>query len=663
MHCPQCGKPLQDQAIACQSCGSVLDVPREAAGASRGMARTMMGVAGGEARIGAASRSAGAPPGGAQTIVGLPAASRPKGAGADEAGAGGRDAQKPSGMPAHLLQTKVGHQSPSPEAAARALADHARAGAHAQAGAQPGYGPNDPSRGGGSGDARTSQAAEGSKLPSTLSSIADPGRAQAPYGNHAQHPPPVAPTQRDGTSMAHNANGHEPSPELGATVVNQLGGARAPAKRLKAHAVHIPRPIPPSELRKAPKANAAAKLAKIRGGEAVPMQNAPIALVIGAAVLAAGAVLFAVLWPAKSPVRGHIAVDAQGRETLELTCSSCPEGTTLSIGQRSAPINRGAAVVTPESPLAAGDNRFKVRIDRPGDERDETVPLVVHLPYRIRPELATLQGERAAIQVVVEAAPGARITLDGRQVPLVGGRAVETFDVNESCTGLTEETKSLSRQIPYVVTPKDGEPERGSVSVMVGIVPLHLDAPGSSVVIDVPSFVLAGRTLKGAELFAAGKPVPVKADGSFAHVMNVSSIGATQIEVRAKLAGMAPRLTRIKVRRVDNLDTAAREFAAESPITYAALGADIARQAGRPIMLGGQVIDVKRENHKTNMVLDVGPSVGCKGCVAHLVQGANNPVQTGEQITAYGRVRRAVRAAGGADVPEIEVDFTVKGLR
>jgi hypothetical protein len=369
------------------------------------------------------------------------------------------------------------------------------------------------------------------------------------------------------------------------------------------------------------------------------------------------------LWPGRAPLKARPATDAQNREAVELSCSSCPDGTTLSIGQATATVTGGAALLTIGDPLAAGDNRFKIRIDRPGSERDETVPVVVHLPYRIRPELGTLQGERPSIQVVVEASPGARVTLEGRQVPLVGGRAVETFDVIDAITGLTGETKSLSRQIPYVVTPKDGEPERGSVSVMVGVVPLELDAPGPNVVIDGPSFVLAGRTLKGAELFAAGKPVPVKADGSFAHVMNVSSIGATQIEVRAKLTGMAPRLTRIKVRRVDNIETAVREFAAESPITFAALGGDVARLAGRPIVVAGQVIEVKRENHRTTMILDVGSQPGCKGCTAHLVQGSSNPAQPGEQITAYGRVKRAVRAPSGADVPEVEVDFTVKGLR
>jgi hypothetical protein len=450
-------------------------------------------------------------------------------------------------------------------------------------------------------------------------------------------------------------------------VVNQLEAARVPAKRLKAHAVNIPRPIPPTAQRRAAKQNAAFfRLPKMNRNVREPTSSGSrgaIAVVIAAGVIAAGAVLFVALWPGRSPLAGRVATDPQGREGIAITCKTCPDGTSLAVEKGTAQVTAGTAFVDIGRPLTAGENRFKVRIDRPKGGRDETVPLTIQLPYRIRPELGTLQGERPAIQVVVEAAPGSVVTLDGKTVPLVGHRAVEAFDVIEACTGLTGETRSLSRQIPYVVTPKDGEAERGTVNVMVGIVPLEIDAPGSSVVIDGPSFVLAGRTMKGAELFAAGKPVPVKPDGSFAHVMNVSSIGATQIEVRAKLAGMAPRLTRIKVRRVDSLETAAREFASESPLKYAALGSDIARHAGKAIVVSGQVIDVKRDNHRTIMLVDVGPSAGCKGCSARLVQGANNPAQPGDQLTAYGRVVRAVRLPSGVDVPEVEVDFTVKGLR
>src|SRR5262249_45734093 len=155
---------------------------------------------------------------------------------------------------------------------------------------------------------------------------------------------------------------------------------------------------------------------------------------------------------------------------------------------------------------------------------------------------------------------------------------VDNVDVTDVCTGLSGEVKTLSRQIPFVVTPESGPPEQGVVNVSVGIVPLHLDtpvaiaappggvAPAPHIVIDGASFVLSGWTMKGAEVLAAGRPITVRPDGTFDQVMNVSSPGATQIEVRAKMPGMAPRLSLLKVRRVESLDKAAREFASsESP--------------------------------------------------------------------------------------------------
>lgn len=633
MHCPQCGKPVPVQAVACQACGSPLDPPAGGADRSREMVRTVLGVvqapmppAGGDARAAEVGN-----PGvqGTHTIVGLPPAVRPAAANENPVGRSPAAAEEAAAQ-ARAFRTQIGFSSPMSEAGARVPSADAVPPA--------------------AGQARSS--AEAAPIPRP------PGaeKAGAPAGRN----------ERGGSGRERARNGHEPPHELGATVINQLEAARVPAKRLKAHAVNIPRPIPPTEQRKAAKQNPG--LHKIvpkleRREPPASGSRGAIAIVVAAGILAVGAVLFVALWPGRNPVSGRVATDEKGREGVAITCKSCPDGTQISIDAASASVSSGAAFVALTKPLAPGENRFKVRIDRPKGGRDETVLLHVSLPYRIRPELGTLQGEKPAIQVVVEAAPGSRVVLDGRPVPLVGNRAVEAFDVTEACTGLTGETRSLSREIPYVVTPKDGEPERGRVNVMVGIVPLEIDAPGSSVVIDGPSFVLAGRAMKGAELFAAGKPVPVKPDGSFAHVMNVSSIGATQIEVRAKLAGMAPRLTRIKVRRVDSLETAAREFASENPIQYASLGSDVARHAGKPIVIGGQVIEAKREGHRTTMLLDVGPSAGCKDCSVQLVQGANNPAQPGDKITAYGRVLGAAKLASGVEVPQVEVDFTVKGLR
>jgi hypothetical protein len=188
-------------------------------------------------------------------------------------------------------------------------------------------------------------------------------------------------------------------------------------------------------------------------------------------------------------------------------------------------------------------------------------------------------------------------------------------------------------------------------------------------VTDGKSFVLAGRTLKGAEVLAAGRPIPVNAAGAFAQVMNVSSVGATQIEVRAKMAGLAPRLTQIAVRRVDSLETAAAEFAQQTLVPFASLAADAGAHAGKSVVLGGEVAEVRRQNHQTIMLLDVSAKSGCtaaKGsdaCRVRLVQGTDtNAVKSGDLITAYGAISRSFSVAG-KEIPEIQVDFTLKGIR
>ncbi|MEJ7729916.1 MAG: hypothetical protein WKG00_11915 [Polyangiaceae bacterium] len=338
----------------------------------------------------------------------------------------------------------------------------------------------------------------------------------------------------------------------------------------------------------------------------------------------------------------------------------------------------GVAAVPVPAPLSVGRNLLKIAVDRPGNGRDETVSVQVPVAYRIRPELSTLQGERPAIQVVIEAVDGTTVAIDGKPVPLTNGRAVETIDVTDACTGLADDQAVLSRQIPYEVRPEDGTPEKGTVNVSVRILPLRIDAPGPHAVIDGKNFVLAGRTLKGAEVLAAGRPIPVKPDGSFAQTMNVSSVGATQIEVRARLpsqgAGMAPRLTRIAVRRVDSLEVAAREFAAQQPppAAWGAVVSDLKASVGKPMVLAGEVIEVRRQNNQTILLLDVSPKSGCtvdkaaspSACQARLVQGADNPLSRGDLITAYGQVSRAFpTGAGKPDIPEVQVDFTLKGLR
>jgi hypothetical protein len=449
-----------------------------------------------------------------------------------------------------------------------------------------------------------------------------------------------------------------PSQELGATIAPRDGAMprRAPEAAPRSASGHAAPPRAPAQARstRAPR-------------------RALLIVAIGA-VLGVAAILFAVFWPSAPPLIARARVDAEGKEVVEVRCASCADGTQISLGAASAAMAGGVAAVPVPAPLSVGQNLLKIAVDRPGNGRDETVAVQVPVAYRIRPELSTLQGERPAIQVVIEAVDGTSVAIDGKPVPLTNGRAVETIDVTDACTGLADDQAVLSRQIPYEVKPEDGTPEKGTVNVSVRILPLRIDAPGPHAVIDGKNFVLAGRTLSGSEILVAGRAIAVKPDGSFAQTMNVSSVGATQIEVRAKRAGMAPRLTRIAVRRVDSLEVAAREFAAQqpAPAAWPAIVADLKASVGKPVVLSGEVIDVRRQNNQTILLLDVSPKSGCSAdkaaapsaCQARLVQGADNPLSRGDLITAYGQVSRAFpTGAGKPDIPEVQVDFTLKGLR
>jgi hypothetical protein len=609
LHCSQCGKAIPDGSSACPDCGLAVPDVTPRVGRDALSARTMIG--------------------GMGRLV-LDPAVAPQGAGEAP-----RDDAEASGV-SH--RTIVGLATPKGLLNASKLAPSSSARTLVGGAGAPLAGPGvegrlvaDPNR------TLPHGTPDGSVR--TLLGVARPGIAPLAPGEDRETP--------------YDDGDYEPASELGATVNAAIGR-------------HVlPPPVMRDELRK----RIDRRVPHVRSRKR--RSRRPLIIVAIAGGLCLTAVLFAVLWPSAPPLRARARADAQGREGVEVRCASCPDGTKLSVGTASAVVKDQVASIPLPTALSVGENRLRVAIDRPGKGRDETVHVMVNVAYRIRPDLGTLQGERPSIQIVAEAARGTTIALDGKPMQLSGGRGAETIDVTDACTGLADDSKTLARQIPYVVTPAEGPPESGVVSVSVGIVPLRIDAPGARVTIDSASFVLAGHTMKGAEVLAAGRPITVKPDGSFAQVMNVSSVGATQIEVRAKVAGMAPRLSLIKVRRVDSLDAVARDFAADKPLSYAALASDIAGSVGKPVVLGGEVIETRRQGYQTILLLDVAPSFGCasaggKTCAVRLVHGAENSAKKGDVLRAYGRVTRAFTAAGGkpqSEVPEVEVEFTMKGLK
>ena len=630
-HCPQCGKATPPEgSVACPFCGTRLAAAIQA---PKPAARTMVGVslqdlapkplAPAPAREPALA--AGAPSKANRTIVGMPASAL------QPDRLQGLAQTQIIGSPPASNRTIVGLPEGSVGSGGPPLGASPRMGGLVQAGPQAG---------------------------ATLLGVARPGIAPLRPG---EAPEPEDLQESDAPTQAYL---REPEPgeeaPYGYQAANELGATVGPSAMGRRPAV-LQQPVWQGGKRRM-------LLDPPRGG-AVPRKKVvdastkrALAVVAAAGALAIVAVLVAVFWPSAPPLSARARADAEGREGVELRCPSCPDGTKVSIGAASATMAASAALVPLPTALSLGENRMKVAVDRPGRGRDETLGIIVNVAYRIRPDLTALQGEHPSIQIVADAAAGTSVSINGHALPLAGGRAVENLDVTEACTGLTGEAKTLSRQIPYAVTPDGGNVENGVVNISVGIVPLQLEAPGPHVIIEGASFVLAGRTMKGAEVLAAGRPIAVRPDGTFAQVMNVSSIGATQIEVRARLAGLAPRLAQIKVRRVESLEAAAREFMAEGPIGYGALAGNITGQVGKAVALTGEVTDTKKQGYETVMLLDVPQAQGCSTAGAftvRLVLGAESPVNKGDTLRVYGHVARAVALPGRADVPEIEVDFAL----
>lgn len=351
---------------------------------------------------------------------------------------------------------------------------------------------------------------------------------------------------------------------------------------------------------------------------------------------------FALLYRSAPPIVARVRADEKGTEYLEIRCASCADGTTVDLDGARASVSAQVAQIPLAARFPVGETVVRIAIDRPNG-RDETVKVPVQVAYRITPDVTTLSGERPSVTITVEAMKGTTVTMAGKELDLQSGRSVEVLDVSDDLAGTAQ---SLVREVPFQVKSASGE-ETGTVRVQLPIAPLTVAAPGPSALIDGPSFLLVGTTAKGASLRVGAHAVPVKPDGSFSHAMNVSTVGAATVEVRAELPGAAPRLYRIKVRRVGSLEEAAKEFLLQSGV----LGLADARAkgkeaAGKPITLTGEVMAATQEGAPTTLALKgaacASPPKGAKPdaatCEVKVRVGVPTKLDRGDLVTVYGRV-------------------------
>jgi hypothetical protein len=398
---------------------------------------------------------------------------------------------------------------------------------------------------------------------------------------------------------------------------------------------------------------------RVRSGQGLP--KGAIVLIGGAAVLAIVAGVVAFVWESPRPIRAEVVLDDRGNEALALTCDDCADGTTVSLGGAKATFASKKATLALSHPLQVGKNDIGVDVNRAGIGRDEQVTLAVGVDYRVHGVLTSLTEDPPKLKVAVEAQPGSAVVVDGHAVALdASGKGEYSLDVSKELEGPADTILPFERKLPYSIS-QGGTEHPGEVTLRFGIAPLRVDAPGESIVIEAETFMLSGRTLKDGRVTVSGRPITVDAEGRFAQLMNVSSVGETTIVVRAEGKDHAPRLVRVKVKRVASLKDAGAAFRQSATTDYASLSPPDEKK-GLSVALDGEVNDARMDGEVTHVLLEVKAGCASAPCLAKITYGGRFDTKHGASLSAFGHLLGSVEGPRtGNRIPEIAAEFLLPG--
>jgi hypothetical protein len=392
----------------------------------------------------------------------------------------------------------------------------------------------------------------------------------------------------------------------------------------------------------------------------IPLMAALVIVAAAALFTAAGIVLL--LHRARGAIQTNLTLGKDGHEELVLTCEGCDDGATVRYGSASATFASRRATLRLARELAIGDNKLTLELERRRG-KTESVELTVPVEFRVRGDTSDLAKTPPAIKIVAKAVKGSAVVIDGKAVPLTDeGTAALAVDVSRALTGPDAIQRTLEHKVPYAVTPPDGSPKRGEVVVRIGITPLVLQAPGDSIVIETPTFVLAGRTAKNGGVSVEGRPITVDASGQFAQVMGVSAEGETTVTVRAVAPDQAPRLIPVRVRRVASLAAEAERVRPQATTSYAAIAAPSEAQRGLQVLLEGVILESRVENFATVFLMEVKNDCASGSCLLRVTFGSKAAFADGDAVRVFGTLTGAVEGPrAGTRIPSIAASFVAKG--
>ncbi len=383
-------------------------------------------------------------------------------------------------------------------------------------------------------------------------------------------------------------------------------------------------------------------------------------LSIGVIVLLVGGGLLAyATMTSGSDLRASVVQGADG-EMLQIEVPGAAAGTRLRFHGHEQPLEAGRArFPLSADDLSIGDNELTVDVLAPDGSVDtRTISLLLEL--RVRADLGPLAGAPPAIDVVVEAPRGSEVTLDGDALALdSAGRGTRRYEIDPASASAEGVVEHVVR---YRVVPPSGDAAQGELRTRIPVTSLQIDRPGEQLVTERDSVEIAGAVAPGSTVTVAGEAVEVRL-GRFLTTRSLPAPGEHTIEVVARTPGKAPRVARLRVRRVESLEAEAARFEVDRDLTYARIAQNPATYRGRNVAFEGVVFNVDVRNGRSVLQILVSDCPAGTQCPLWVTYPAATDAENRARVRVLGTVHgeQQYRSQSGETrtVPRVDAIFVL----
>lgn len=289
----------------------------------------------------------------------------------------------------------------------------------------------------------------------------------------------------------------------------------------------------------------------------------------------------------RAPLAVSVVSIATG-DALQVDVQGAENGTKLRFSGQELPLAAGRATFPIESEaLHVGDNALQFTLIAP-DHSSSTETVHLAVDYRVRADIQAIDAAVPAVDIVVDAHPGAHVTLDGSPLVLnAQGHGVRRVPINTAlaAAGVIEVNSRYT-----IADNGSPTPAEGTLASRIAVTTLQLQRPGRVVTTDRPDIEVTGLVETGATVTVDGVAAPVT-DGHFTYRLNVPETGDRTLAVVARAHGKAPQTVSIQLHRVANLADEASRFGVDRTLTYARIAAGPNGFVGQKIELIGQVFN------------------------------------------------------------------------